>query len=396
MKKISLSLFAVLLCVCPGANILAQNTGQKNMAKDSADLSTARQQLAEATTLFYAGKYDSSMVAVEQVLDLQAKLLPKNHPDRVGALHLVGKIYLEKGQTEKALQYIEQALKIAHICFGEISAKTADLMVDQGTALLYDGEYEQSKATLEQALAIQQKTLPPEHPDFARSYIALGAYEKYFKKYDEALFYCQKALEIRLNFYGESHRLLAHCYSEIGQIYLKKLDYANAIDHFQKGNAIMIKNGQDLHPDYGYVCNDLGRAYLAMANYPEAIAWQQKALTLFRKENTVDNEDIATIILYIGRAQVGSGDYPAAIKSFEEDRRILTGLNGPDGERLKYSYEGEADAYRKWFLLTRQDSLLLKSRYYYRCAEKIIEQTLRNDDSPATQKKSAVRSRYNV
>ncbi len=387
MKKISLSLFVVLLWVCPGVNIFSQNTVQKNMAKDSADLSTARQQLAEATALFYAGKYDSSMVAVEKVLDLQAKLLPKNHPDRVEALQLVGKIYLEKGQIEKAFQYIEQALKIAQSCFGEISAEKADLLVDQGTALLYDDEYDQAEATLEQALAMQQKTLAPEHPDFARSYLALGTLQKYFKKYDDALSYCQKALEIRLKFYGESHRLLAHCYSEIGEIYLKKLDYAKVVDYFQKGNAIMIKNGQDLHPDYGYVCNDLGRAYLAMANYPEAIAWQQKALAIFRKENSVDNEDIATVILYIGRAQVGNGDYPEAIKSFEEDRRILIALNGPGSERLKYSYEGEADAYRKWFLLTGQDSLLQRSRYYYRFAEKIIEQTLRNDDSPATQKK---------
>ncbi|MFN0035779.1 MAG: CHAT domain-containing protein, partial [Saprospiraceae bacterium] len=366
---------------------LEEATAALAAIRPSGSVQEASVLMALGNTFFQLGKYDDAMEAAQKALSMQQQLLPENHPDRAAALRFIGNLQVQKGFYRQAIPYFEASLKIGRVCYGASSSKVAGTLSELGEAYLYTGNYQLAISTLESALAVQQRILPAAHSDIARSCQALGSCQKALKKYDHALLYYLQALDIRLKVAGETSRSVAFCYSDIGQVYLSKQAFEKALEYFQKSSAIMIKLGEDHQANYGYVCNDLGRAHFALGNYPEAIRWQQKALALFRSGFKSDNGEIAAVLLYIGRAQSATGDYPAALQSFEEDQRILKRLFGPDYAFLYHADAGKADAYRKWYLKTGQDSLLHRSRHHYRMAEKGIGQQLQTETSADAQKK---------
>jgi len=368
--------------------LLLQAIGIWSEVRPGGSVPEAAARVQYGYTLLQLGKFDDALEALSRARSMQEQLLPKNDPDFVHTLRLIGLAYKEQGMYPQAIGPLEKALEIARVNFGETSAKTAAILSDLGYVYLYSGRYEKSIESLEKALAIQQKVLPAMDEDIAGTCHSLGTYHKTMRKYTEAQGYFKQALDIRLKIYGEDDGSIAYNYSEIGQVCLAGKDFQQALAYFEKSNAIMIRLGAETHPDYGYVCNDLGRAYFALANYAEALRWQQKALVLFRSASKTDNGLIGAILLYIGRAQSALGDFPSALESIRGDLRILTKLYGPDYAMLYHSEAATGDVYKRWYLRTGEDSLLQLSRAHFRLAEQHLDKCIRFENFSDARRRS--------
>jgi len=350
--------------------------------------------LPEATACFQCGvrylktgKYDDALKWLQRALALQERLLPANDIQQGSTLHRIGLTYTEQGLYQEAIECLEKSVTIHVAHYGREHWRAANVISDLGFALGYAGYYERAITLQEEALAIRQKVLPPQSSAIARSCIALGNSHKSIRRYREALIYFQQALEIAVLADGENSVSVAFTYSEMGHIYLDQKDATKALEYFKKEQDIMVLLRLEQHPDFGYTCHDLGKAAFALGHYQEAIQWQKKAIELFQRSSGINNGLIASLHHYLGRSYVAEGNFEAAFAAFQEDRRIMVALFGPDVVNDYKMESDQADAYAQWYARTGADSLLEKSRVYYERAGQIIEKKVKESTSSVLRKK---------
>jgi len=203
-------------------------------------------------------------------------------PTHVKALNLLGATYLQTGEHQKGLPFIEQALAI--------KADFLEAYNNLGIALKALKRYEEAVSCYQKALALK--------PDYALGYYNLGIVLKELKRYEEAVSCYQKALALKPD-YAEAHNNLGIAlkelkrYEEAATCYQKALaikpDFADAYRNL--GNTLQeLKRLEEavpfyqkalaIKPDYADAYNNLGIVLKELQRHEEALACYRKALAL--------------------------------------------------------------------------------------------------------------------
>jgi serine/threonine protein kinase/Tfp pilus assembly protein PilF len=91
-----------------------------------------------------------------------------NDPDtQANLLDAVGRVYLARGETDKAIALLDRALRVRRELYGSEHIITAGSMQSLGIARRYKGEFDQSRVLLEDALRIQTQKLGERHESVA-------------------------------------------------------------------------------------------------------------------------------------------------------------------------------------------------------------------------------------
>ena len=89
----------------------------------------------------------------------------ENHPNIAAHRNNLGVAWNAKGEHDKAIEYLEKALKSDLKTFGENHSNVATYRNNLGTALNAKGEYDKAIEHLEKALSVIQVRLGNDHPD---------------------------------------------------------------------------------------------------------------------------------------------------------------------------------------------------------------------------------------
>ena len=158
-------------------------------------------------------------------------------------------IYLRIGDYNRALEYLNKALKIREKVLGTEHPSTAINYNDIGVCYDNLGDYDKAFEYYNKALKIQEKVLGTKHPDTALSYNNIGGYHNKLGDYDKALVYLNKALEIREKVLGTEHPDTAASYNNIGGGYNDLDDYDTALEYYNKALKIFEKFFGAEHPN---------------------------------------------------------------------------------------------------------------------------------------------------
>ncbi|MCK5176302.1 MAG: tetratricopeptide repeat protein, partial [Candidatus Aenigmarchaeota archaeon] len=109
-------------------------------------------------------------------------------------LNAYGLLLHKLGQYDKAIEYYNNSLKISFKIFEEDYLGVAQIYNNLGGAYKSKGEYDKAIEYLEKAV----KILEEDHPDVAVSYNNLGEVYRLKGEYDKAIEYLEKALKISL------------------------------------------------------------------------------------------------------------------------------------------------------------------------------------------------------
>lgn len=332
-------------------------------------------------------KHDEAIATYEQVIALQQKLLPDNHPDLTYTQFLLGWAHLGRSTYNEAIEWLEKAANRYRESKGEASTEYADVLEKRTQAYLYNGRYTDALADAHRLLVLRKKLHPANHSSIAKASGILGTQYKYLKKYPESILCFQEALDIYHQAKKINHNAIAACYSELGQIYLYQKNYPRALATFRLEDSIMISGGEHLRMDYAYTCSDLGKYYLATGNYPEALLWQQKSIDIIRQHSRSDNTNIASLYLYLGRAQAAMQQFPEALASFETDASMLGRIYGTTSSRLFHCNGELGFLYLRWYRQTRDTAMLHKSQACFRAFESDIDYQMKAEILPEAQQK---------
>lgn len=198
--------------------------------------------LAEAVRHHQAGRLADAESRYRQILTIV--------PDHYDALHLLGVIAHQRGQSAKAVELIGKAISL--------NRKDPAAHNNLGEALRILGQLEEAESCFKRALNL--------HPDYTEAYNNLGTVLKQLGRLDEAIASYQRALMLNPNY--------AQAYSNLGVAFREIGDCTQAEES--------LRRSLQLQPSFAEAYNNLGNVLLSRggARVAEAIKSFEQAIAL--------------------------------------------------------------------------------------------------------------------
>lgn len=231
-------------------------------------------------------------------------------------LYLEQAIELNKqGSYAEALALLEQATPVFEAA--EDWEGVVKCLNQHSECLWRSGKYEDGINKAEQALQICMKNLGEWHPDTARSYNSFALLYSVKGDYHQSILYHQKALAIRLSIMGEQHPDTATSYNNLGVCYDKIGNHDTAISHYEHALAIRLAILGNQHPNTASSYNNLGVCYCNKGDYNRAITYYRQTLDVYSHNWGQEHSSVVAPLMNIGICYFEKGDYDSAIRYYQ-------------------------------------------------------------------------------
>jgi tetratricopeptide (TPR) repeat protein len=330
----------------PKKSNLHARKAPKSFAQSQQEAASLASTFAEGLARHQAGRLDEAETIYRKILAVS--------PDHFDTRHLLGAIFLQRGNHAESLRHIELALKK--------SSDNVFVLNNHGIVLEGLKRYQEALASFERAITLRPNYAEAHsnrgnvfkallrfdealasydralalRPDFAEAYSNRGDVLCELKRFEEALASCERALAQRPDFAE------AHCNRGNALRNLKRLD--GALASFDR--ALSLKpDYAEAHSNRGTVLHDLHRFEDELASYnsalvlrpdfPEALSNRGNALQELKrfeeavedyKRATVLNQNFAEAYSNCGNALRELDRFAEALASFDHAIRLQPGL----------------------------------------------------------------------
>jgi serine phosphatase RsbU (regulator of sigma subunit)/TPR repeat protein len=278
----------------------------------------------EMGNLFKSSNVDSTLFYYNKALDLSAaKNLKKQ---QATSLRLIGVVYKNKSDFDKAMDYCEQSLKI----FTELDDKKgiSSCYMNYGNVYTDKGDYDKAIDYHFKSLNISEQM--NDKLGMANSYNNIGSVYKNQGLYDKASDFYFKSLQLYEELKNEKG--IALCNMNIGNVYKSTESFDKAIEYYTKS----IENFQKLDDKSG-----LGQAYNNMAgifsvrkDFNKAIDYYLKAVKL--NEELGNKLYVSNSYNNLGKVYEKMGDFDNSISYYAKSLKIKEECGDKKGISMIY------------------------------------------------------------
>lgn len=285
---------------------------------------------AQASVVYQQGKYQESLLLLQQSLAIREKTLGPEHNSTATILNNLAVLYENLGQYDLALPLQQRALAIREKVLGPDHIDTATSLNNLATLYETLGQYDNSLPLKLRSLKIIEKSLGSDHPRTAASLSNLAELYGTLGKYDLALPLHLRSLAIREKILGRDHidtgtslNNLAGLYTTIGQ-------YDKALPLFQRAFEISEKALGPDHPRTASSLNNLAVLYENLGQYEQALPLYQRALAITEKVVGADHTDTANSLNNLAFLYQTLGQHDKALPLFQRSLAINEKALGAD------------------------------------------------------------------
>jgi signal transduction histidine kinase len=237
---------------------------------------------------YQRGETDNAMDYFKQGLKIQEEI---NDPKEIAnSLNNIAAIYYKLGENDKALDYFEQGLKIQE----KIGAKEGMAYSINNIGSIYDNQGQIKKALdyYYRGLKLQEEVgnkmgIGTSLNNIAAILMKQGETEK-------AIEYYNKSLKVRQE--AGDKRGIAQCLNNLGHIYTTKGQLEKALEHYIKSYALYAEVGNK--QGIAYSLNNMAAVYLKQQHKEKALEYYNKSLATY--EAIDDKKGIANTSNNIG------------------------------------------------------------------------------------------------
>ncbi len=266
-------------------------------------------------------------------------------------LSVKGKVFLKKGQTEKAKKTFYEERKTASNLKDEEEIARAN----HNISLVYmnEGNNDKAKNSLENAVQIRERS---DHiSSLSESLNNLGIIYERKGKMDKALEYFEKTLEIEKEIGRKSGILKA--LNNVGIIYNNRKNFEKALDYYQRSFKIAKKTGDK--PRKAATFNNIGHIYYQKGCLEKASEFHKRSLELRKKLD--DKNDIAMSLNNLAVVFESKDEFQKALNHYEQSLH-LTEKTG--NKRLNVHVKcGMSEIYIKLEEYKKANELIENARY---------------------------------
>jgi len=255
---------------------------------------------------YYMDNLDLSISNYLKSYDINLQNGLDKTPEHITLLGNLGFNYDTKDQKILALQYYEQALRIAREInqTDEIAANLANI----GQLKTLMGDYTGALTHMQEALALDRQL--GDESIIAVDLNIIGRIYESMGMFDKAVQYLEQALETDRKLNQEDK--IAIRYNSLGLIYKSWGKYPTALEYFDK--ALVIDKKLRNHEKVALRQANMGSVYLEMGQPDKAIAFLEQGLVYFEKNEMPSYN--ANILNDLGRAYLRKKEFRKAEESF--------------------------------------------------------------------------------
>ncbi len=298
----------------------------------------------------------------DQSFEIRQALLPKNHLDRSDSFINLGKVWIAKGDLDKASRLIRRALKI----LGEhqdTSVKMGICFNYLGQIGLRNGHLEDAQEQFKAALAIFKEEFEPSAKDYGMALNGLGSIKRRKGNFVEARKLIESGLQIREEAFGPNHPLVAVSLSNLVEIQYQLKNYEEALKIAERVVRIHENVFASDHPAIGTGLTALAKVNRELGNLRKSKQLLERALIIQKLTLGPTHSAIAGILDMLAMLERDMGDVAQAEHQFLESLKIRELALGP-----KHPLVANTLSELGW---------LLAQKYKYEKAESLLVKALK-------------------
>jgi tetratricopeptide (TPR) repeat protein len=281
-----------------------------NPEKEPATVSLAYFLLGES--YYYLDEIDSTIINYEKAIESDITYGNDKTPEHVNILGNLGYMYDSMDQKIIAMDYYQQALRIARET--GLKDEIASNLANIAQLKTIQGYYQEAIENMEEALAIDREI--SEESIIATDLNTIGRIYESWGMYEQAVNYLERALEIdsSLNMADK----MAIRYSSLGLVYKGWGKYNQALEYFRKALEIDQKLGNE--DKVALRIANIGSTYIDMDQPDQAIIHLENSLKYFTDHKMPSF--MASTLNELGRSYYLKKDYPKAEQAFLQSAAI--------------------------------------------------------------------------
>ncbi len=294
-------------------------------------------------------------IILRKILDQTAERVGKemtNQPAVEAELGtLIGRLYRQIGNFDRAEEMVRAALAIRRRTFGTESPETAASLNELGLALIAKNKLSEAEGVDGEALAIRRRLFGNENADVATSLNDLSSVYRQSRRLTEAEPMAQEALGIREKLFGHESLEVADSLRNLSIIQGAKGQWAKSEAMAREVLAIRRKLLGPVHPWIAYSLDDVAWAASAMGQWDEAERLEQEALAMRQKLLSGEHPDVARSLYLVGTRMLQRTNlneaYSYLSAALSIQRKVLDKDN-PDSLETMRSLGATLEAEGKW------------------------------------------------
>jgi serine/threonine protein kinase len=245
---------------------------------------------------------------------------------------LIGRLYDQIGNSQKAEEMERSALAIRQQKFGPKSLEAAASLNDLGLVLMTQHKLPDAEKSHEQALAIRRRLLGEENPQTATSLNDLAAVYRDQGKLTQAEAMAQKALRVRQKLWGDEHLEVADSLRNLSIIFGSQGRWREAK---QTAEKVLSMRRNVLGPEHPFIpsaIEDVAWAASGLEQFDEAQKLDAEALVIRHKVFGDAHPDVARNLNALGQLLGNRNELPAADGVLKATLSIQRKIVGEDDQ----------------------------------------------------------------
>ncbi|HET7064273.1 MAG TPA: serine/threonine-protein kinase [Rudaea sp.] len=259
------------------------------------------------------GQYDRAIALLERSLDLLHA--SANDPVRASTLAQLARAQYEKGDYAAAEKNIDVALTAHRASDGTSNATVALDLALQGQIARRQGDFKKAEPLLQQALSMAQASLKAPDAKIAANFNELAVLYSDMHRIDEGAALTEEALAMFRALYGENHLDVAENLINLGSFRMQSGHVEEALPPLEQAIAIYRRLLPTDHPllatalvNHARALDRLGRYADAEPQYLEALAMQRRVLGEQHPDVAATLNNLAVLHLHLDDF-AGGADY---------------------------------------------------------------------------------------
>ena len=329
----------------------------------------------KALLLLEMGRRDEAEPLFRQALELQGRLLGRDHPEYANTLFNLSLLLRERGDYAAAEPVLREVLELDRKHYDANHPTLAYSLSSLAGSLAFTGRLQEAETLFAEALAIRRATLTAGHPNVIKSIGSLGLTLCREGRYQEAEPLLREAVELARQHLGP-HRILAGRLDDLGWLLAdtNRLDEALALHRESLAMKREILGPE--HKNTAITLMQMAKVFRLQGQLGEARRHQEEALAISRRHFGQENVFTATNELQMARILLDQGDLEAATVHADAGLRAMRASLGENSSRLAGALEVRGGVYRG------AGDLVTAESYLRQGAE--IRARLQGDANPAT------------
>lgn len=315
--------------------------------------------------LMHNKQLDEAEKLANELLELQFNKYSKDSIELTELYNLLGGLYREKGDNEKAFEFVSKALEIRRAALGDQHPDTIKNAHNLAALFIDNEQYEDAKQFIETILEIIVESLGKDSPQYyetidllSQIYLETGHWKELEENLKSGYEYYKARTGNSINTYTYLLRLISA---------KDKLGYFDQIDHLlpqaiEMCSEVYGKSSQE----YQFVLNDAGFQYSSHEKYDEALNCFNELYTLQSEVYGEAHSETLTTLNNTASVHFKKGELDKAREIFS--KLIKT------SEEQENAGEDNSNIYANIAKLELDSGNLIEAEKYYKLAlEKSIE-----------------------